>query len=89
MTVYQPLSLQEEKQQIRMATTLSMHNKKNTVSTPDKEHADSNCLESGHKIQVISGEEAEVDETSSSTSTPRNDEREAADILLSFINKKK
>ena len=31
MTVLQPLSLQEEKEQIRMATTLSMHDKKNTV----------------------------------------------------------
>ena len=32
MTVLQPLSLQEEQEQIRMATTLSMHIKKNTVS---------------------------------------------------------
>ena len=89
MTVLQPMSLQEEKEQIRMATTLSMHDKKNTVSTPDEEHADSNCLESDHKIQVICGEEAEFDETYSSSSTPRYDEHEAADSLLSFINKKK
>ena len=89
MTVLQPLSLQEEQEQIRMATTLSMHDKKNTVSTLDEEHADSNCLESDHKIQVLSGEEAEFDETSGSSSTPRYDEHEAADILLLFINKKK
>ena len=89
MTVLQPLSLQEEQEQIRMETTLSMHDKKNTVSTLDEEHADSNCLESDHKIQVISGEEAEFDETFGSSSKPRYDEHEAADILLSFINKKK
>ena len=60
MTVFESLSLQEE-EQIRMATTLSNHDKrKHAISTRDeeldKEHEISN-FEPDHNLQVMSEEE--------------------------------